>query len=218
MCCELNLALDATDCHAGLILLPPSGGGGPRRSVIESVARLDGTVHRTSEARATFPSIAATAHERDHASHAPPPRSRGGRIDHGRRRARILRVPTRPASASSRFSSARRPVSGKTYAMLEAARLRRREGIDVVAAVVETHGRAETQAMLEGMEIIPRRIVDYRERSFEELDLDAVLARRPQLALVDELAHSNAEGRPPSQGAPVMSRSCSPPVSTSTPR
>ena len=86
------------------------------------------------------------------------------------------------------------PGVGKTYAMLEAARLRRREGIDVVAAVVETHGRAETQAMLEGMEIIPRRIVDYRERSFEELDLDAVLARRPQLALVDELAHSNAEG------------------------
>ncbi len=86
------------------------------------------------------------------------------------------------------------PGVGKTYAMLEAARRRLAEGVDVVAGVVETHGRAETQAMLAGIEIIPRRTVDYRERVLDEMDLDALLARRPQLALVDELAHSNADG------------------------
>ena len=86
------------------------------------------------------------------------------------------------------------PGVGKTYAMLEAARRRLAEGCDVVAGVVETHGRAETQAMLAGLEVIPRRLVNYRERVLEEMDLDALLARRPQLALVDELAHSNAEG------------------------
>ncbi len=86
------------------------------------------------------------------------------------------------------------PGVGKTYAMLEAARARLREGVDVVAAVVETHGRAETQALLADLDVIPRRVVDYRARSLDEMDLDAVLARRPALALVDELAHSNAEG------------------------
>ncbi len=86
------------------------------------------------------------------------------------------------------------PGVGKTYAMLLAAATRRKEGVDVVAAVVETHGRAETEALLAGIETLPRRLVDYRERRLDEMDLDAVLARRPQLALVDELAHTNAEG------------------------
>ena len=86
------------------------------------------------------------------------------------------------------------PGVGKTYAMLEAARRRLAEGCDVVAGVVETHGRVETEAMLAGIEAIPRRLVDYRERVLDEMDLDALLARHPQLALVDELAHSNAEG------------------------
>ena len=86
------------------------------------------------------------------------------------------------------------PGVGKTYAMLEAARRRLAEGCDVVAGVVETHGRSETQAMLAGIEVIPRRLIDYRERVLDEMDLDALLARHPQLALVDELAHSNAEG------------------------
>ena len=86
------------------------------------------------------------------------------------------------------------PGVGKTYAMLEAARLRLKEGADVVAGVVETHGRAETEALLAGIEVVARRLVDYRERRLNEMDLDALLARRPQLALVDELAHTNAEG------------------------
>jgi two-component system sensor histidine kinase KdpD len=80
---------------------------------------------------------------------------------------------------------------GKTYAMLDAARQLMKE-VDLVVAYIETHGRVETEALLEGLEIIPRRQVQYRGVSLTEMDLDAVLARRPQLALVDELAHTNA--------------------------
>jgi two-component system sensor histidine kinase KdpD len=83
------------------------------------------------------------------------------------------------------------PGVGKTFAMLEAARERRNE-VDVVVGLVETHGRQETEALLEGLEIIPRRKVEYRGIILHEMDLDAVLIRRPQLALVDELAHTNA--------------------------
>jgi len=86
------------------------------------------------------------------------------------------------------------PGVGKTYEMLSAARARRQEGIDVVVGVVETHGRKETEALLDGLEVIPRRTADYRGHALQEMDLDALLARRPQLALVDELAHSNAPG------------------------
>jgi two-component system sensor histidine kinase KdpD len=80
---------------------------------------------------------------------------------------------------------------GKTYTMLEAAGQLRKE-LDFVVAYVETHGRAETEALLEGLEVIPRRQVEYRGVALTEMDIDAVLARRPQLALVDELAHTNA--------------------------
>jgi two-component system sensor histidine kinase KdpD len=83
---------------------------------------------------------------------------------------------------------------GKTYAMLEAAHQRQAEGVDVVVAYVETHGRLETEAMLQGLEVLPRRQVEYRGVALPEMDPDAVLARRPQLALVDEMAHTNAPG------------------------
>lgn len=86
------------------------------------------------------------------------------------------------------------PGVGKTYEMLQEARRRHAQGQDVVVGVVETHGRAETQALLEGLEIVPRRQVPYRGRVLEEMDLDALLQRRPQVALVDELAHTNAPG------------------------
>ena len=86
------------------------------------------------------------------------------------------------------------PGVGKTYEMLTAGQARRRDGTDVVAGLVETHGRVETQALVEGLEILPRRRVDYRDHVLEEMDLDALLARRPALALVDELAHTNAPG------------------------
>lgn len=83
---------------------------------------------------------------------------------------------------------------GKTYAMLQAARERLVEGIDVVVGCVETHGRVETEQLLDGLTQIPRRTVEYRGALLEEMDLDALLARSPQLAIVDELAHTNAPG------------------------
>ncbi|MGY8526804.1 DUF4118 domain-containing protein [Paracidovorax citrulli] len=83
---------------------------------------------------------------------------------------------------------------GKTFAMLAAARAVRQQGIDAVIGVVETHGRAETEALLPGLERLPLREVPYRGRTLREFDLDAALARHPALILVDELAHSNAAG------------------------
>jgi two-component system sensor histidine kinase KdpD len=83
---------------------------------------------------------------------------------------------------------------GKTFAMLQAAHDRRREGIDVVVGLVETHGRPETKALLEGLPALPSRQVTYRGRALEEFDLDAALARRPRILLVDELAHTNVPG------------------------
>jgi two-component system, OmpR family, sensor histidine kinase KdpD len=91
------------------------------------------------------------------------------------------------------------PGVGKTYAMLTAARDLQRQGIDVVVGLVETHGRAETAALLDGLELLPRRSYAYREREIAEFDLDAALARRPQVILVDELAHRNAPGARHSQ-------------------
>ncbi len=86
------------------------------------------------------------------------------------------------------------PGVGKTYEMLTAARARLQEGLDVVGGVIETHGRAETEALVQGLALIPRRKVDYKGGTLDEMDLDAVIARRPQIALVDELAHTNAPG------------------------
>ena len=83
---------------------------------------------------------------------------------------------------------------GKTYAMLEAARALKADGVDVVVGYVETHGRAETDALLAGLEILPARMVAYRGTTLREFDLDAALARRPAVILVDELAHTNAPG------------------------
>jgi two-component system sensor histidine kinase KdpD len=86
------------------------------------------------------------------------------------------------------------PGVGKTYEMLQSAHAKRKAGIDVVVGVVETHGRAETEALLDGLEVIPRRRIDHKGQSLEEMDLDALIARHPQIALVDELAHTNAPG------------------------
>ncbi len=83
---------------------------------------------------------------------------------------------------------------GKTYAMLTAAREQKAEGLDVVVGLVETHGRKETTALLEGFEILPRRSIPYRGVELQEFDLDGALARKPRLIVVDELAHTNAPG------------------------
>ncbi|MBY3029756.1 sensor histidine kinase KdpD [Rhizobium leguminosarum] len=86
------------------------------------------------------------------------------------------------------------PGVGKTYEMLVSGRAKIADGLDVVIGVVETHGRKETEALIAGFEIIPRVEISYRGRPLEEMDLDGILARRPDLVLVDELAHTNAEG------------------------
>src|SRR5215467_10698502 len=86
------------------------------------------------------------------------------------------------------------PGVGKTYEMLQQARARKQDGYDIVVGVVETHGRKETQALLEGLEVVPRKRLEYRGQSLEEMDLDALIARHPQITLVDELAHTNVDG------------------------
>ncbi|MDX2201810.1 MAG: sensor histidine kinase KdpD [Hyphomicrobiaceae bacterium] len=86
------------------------------------------------------------------------------------------------------------PGVGKTYAMLSAARALKADGIDVVVGLVETHGRSETAALLDDLEVLPRKPVEYRRRTLMEFDVDAAIARRPRLLLVDEFAHSNAPG------------------------
>src|SRR5580704_5161632 len=83
---------------------------------------------------------------------------------------------------------------GKTYRMLEEARALKKRGVDIVVGFVETHGREETAALLDGLEVVPRQRVEYRGLVVEEMDLDAVIARRPEVVIVDELAHTNAPG------------------------
>lgn len=83
---------------------------------------------------------------------------------------------------------------GKTYQMLEDAHQLRDQGIDVVIAIIETHGRAETEEQIKDLEVVPMREIEYRGNRFKEMDLDAVMRRRPAVAIVDELAHTNIEG------------------------
>ena len=86
------------------------------------------------------------------------------------------------------------PGVGKTFAMLNEGRRRRGRGTDVVVGFVETHDRKLTAEQLGDLEVVPRKQVEYRDATFEELDVDAVLARNPEVALVDELAHTNVPG------------------------
>src|ERR1700726_153691 len=83
---------------------------------------------------------------------------------------------------------------GKTYAMLSEGHRRAERGADVVVAFAETHGRPQTAALIDGLEVIPRKKLAYRGSEWEEMDIDTVLARKPQIALVDELAHTNVPG------------------------
>jgi two-component system sensor histidine kinase KdpD len=86
------------------------------------------------------------------------------------------------------------PGVGKTFEMLTAGKRRKAEGVDVLVGVVETHGRKDTEAMLDGLEVMPRKPIEYRGRQLMEFDLDAALASKPKLLLVDEYAHTNAPG------------------------
>src|SRR5690242_9720905 len=83
---------------------------------------------------------------------------------------------------------------GKTFRMLQEAHDLERRGVDVVVAFVEAHGRADTAALLDGLEVIPRKRVEYRGVPIEEMDVDAVVRRKPQVALVDEIPHTNVPG------------------------
>jgi K+-sensing histidine kinase KdpD len=83
---------------------------------------------------------------------------------------------------------------GKTFAMLNEGKRRLERGTDIVIGFVESHGREHTIEMCQGFEVVPRRVVEYRGSTFEEMDLDAVVARKPKVALVDELAHTNVPG------------------------
>jgi two-component system sensor histidine kinase KdpD len=86
------------------------------------------------------------------------------------------------------------PGVGKTYEMLQHAHAKLKDAVDVVVGVVETHGRRETEALLEGLEVVPRKAVVYKGQTIEEMDLDGIIARHPRIVLVDELAHTNASG------------------------
>ncbi|GGG93647.1 universal stress protein [Silvibacterium dinghuense] len=99
-----------------------------------------------------------------------------------------------PEPAKLRVYLGAAPGVGKTYRMLEHAHQLHKSGVDVVIGVVETHGRAETAALLDGLEIIPQKDIQYRAVTLREMDLDGILARKPQFCVVDELAHSNVPG------------------------
>src|ERR1700722_14262185 len=86
------------------------------------------------------------------------------------------------------------PGVGNAYAMLDEGWRRHQRGTDVVVGFVETHGRTKTDAQLRDLEVLPRRILTYRDATVEELDVEAVIARKPAVALIDELAHSNVTG------------------------
>jgi two-component system sensor histidine kinase KdpD len=106
----------------------------------------------------------------------------------------LLAATARPGRGRLKVFLGMSPGVGKTYEMLRAARRRKAEGGDVLVGVVETHGRKDTQSLLRGLEVLSRRPIEHRERTLLEFDLDAALARKPALLLVDEYAHSNAPG------------------------
>jgi two-component system sensor histidine kinase KdpD len=105
-----------------------------------------------------------------------------------------LLAATKPGRGRLKVFLGMSPGVGKTYEMLRAARRRKADGVDVLIGVVETHGRKETQALLRGLDVLPRQTLDYKGRQLTEFDLDSALARRSKLLIVDEYAHSNAPG------------------------
>src|ERR1700746_2703748 len=108
--------------------------------------------------------------------------------------ARMKREETAAARGQLKIFFGMSPGVGKTYAMLQAARQKQADGCEVVVGIVETHGRKESEALLEGTPVMPRVQIDYRGTTLTEMDLDAILTWHPGLAVVDELAHTNAPG------------------------
>ena len=106
----------------------------------------------------------------------------------------LLRAVAREGKGRLKVFLGAAPGVGKTYEMLSDGIARRDAGIDVVIGVVETHGRRETEDKVHGFEVVPRKRIEYHGHILDEMDIDAVLARKPALVLVDELAHTNAPG------------------------
>ena len=98
------------------------------------------------------------------------------------------------------------PASGKTYEMLQEAHALRARGLDVVVGYVETYGRRDTEAQLKDLEVVPRRAIEYRGVTMEEMDVDAIIQRKPQACVVDELAHTNVPGQPECEAVPGRAR------------
>ncbi len=117
-----------------------------------------------------------------------------GRPDPDKLLERILREETKARRGRLKVFLGMCPGVGKTYAMLRAAQKKHRDGVEVVVGIVETHGRSETAALIEGLPVVPRLRVEYRGTVFEELDIEAILLWKPGLVVVDELAHTNAPG------------------------
>src|SRR5262245_27543302 len=118
----------------------------------------------------------------------------GPRVDPDALLQRVTESEARARRAKLKLYFGFAPGVGKTYAMLETARGLKADGLDVVVGCVETHGRKETEALLAGLEVLPRHEVAYRGGSLQEFDLEATLRRKPAVVLLDELAHTNAPG------------------------
>lgn len=106
----------------------------------------------------------------------------------------LLRQAAKEAQGRLKIFLGAAPGVGKTFEMLQTAQAKRRDGVDIVIGVVETHGRRETEALVAGLEVVPRRAIQHKGHVLTEMDVDAILARRPKIVLVDELAHTNADG------------------------
>lgn len=106
----------------------------------------------------------------------------------------LLRQAAKEAQGRLKIFLGAAPGVGKTFEMLQTAQAKRRDGVDIIVGVVETHGRRETEALVAGLEVVPRRKIERKGHTLTEMDLDAILARRPKIVLVDELAHTNAPG------------------------
>lgn len=122
------------------------------------------------------------------------PKHRDATSDHGRRAEDFLEMVQRARRGRLKLYVGFAAGVGKTYQMLNEGHALKKRGVDVVLGFVETHGRTETAALVEGQEVVPRRRIEYRGVTVEEMDLDAILARQPEVVVVDEIAHTNAPG------------------------
>ena len=201
-----RLRLGSRPGHLGRQRPAPGGAGraGARHCRSRRCSRAVDRAHRGPAARASSASRGSTCSSSTSTSTACRSRSTSSAHEH---------------EASLRVYLGAAPGVGKTFAMLDEGRRRSERGTDVVVGFVETHGRPKTTAQLGGLEVdAPQARSSTAGSDFEEMDVDAILARRPEVALVDELAHTNVPGLAATRSAGRTSRSCSTPASTSSRR